>query len=329
MPDVLSQSEVDALLAAVDEMPAEGSAAAAGSPDDVAAYDFTRPERAGREQLRAIESMHELLARNFAATLSGMLRSVVEVSLSTVDQLTYSEFIASLPSPTCFSLITAQPLEGRMVLEMNPSIVYAMIDKLLGGPATSVMIDRPMTEIERNLMERVISTMLDLMRDAWRPISDISFDLHATESNPQLVQIAPPTEPVILIIFDVRMGEAAGLFNICIPYKTIEPVMEGFTTIQSWFASERREQRPDELAGIVKALGGGRLEMVVDVASASMTIEDLTELQVGDIITTGRRAGSPLLLSIGGKPKFFGEAGKRGNRKSLLVTGRTGSEERI
>lgn len=329
MPDVLSQSEVDALLAAVDEMGAPSSAEVAAPSEDVAPYDFARPERASREQLRALESMHEILSRNIAATVSGLLRSVVEVSLSAVDQLTYSEFIASLPSPTCFNIVSAPPLEGRIVLEMNPSIVYPMIDKLLGGPATSVIIDRPMTEIERNLVERIVSQVLELMTEAWRPVKEIRFELANTESNPQLVQIAPPTEAVVLIILDVRMGEAAGLFNICIPYKVIEPVMGAFTTIQSWFASERRELKPEEKAALVEALKGAELPVSVEVANTKMTLEEVSSLQPGDIITTDRKADSPFLMKIGGRPKFLGEAGRRGNRKSFLIQRLSGPEERI
>jgi flagellar motor switch protein FliM len=327
MPDVLSQSEVDALLAAVEAPGAAGESA--DGRESLGRYDFARPERASREQLRALESMHELLSRNLAAALSGMLRASVDVQLSAVDQLTYSEFVASLPSPTCFSIVTAEPLEGRMVIEMNPAIVYAMLDKMLGGPATNVVIDRPMTEIERNLAERIMSQVLTLMREAWRPIKEIHFRLHDVESNPQLVQIAPPTEAVVLVIFDVRMGDAAGLLNVCIPYKVIEPVMGAFTTIQSWFASERREQRPEERGAIAVALSGVPLELAVEVASAGMTVEDLTSLRPGDVITTERKQGSPFLLKIGGRPKYLGQPGRRGNRKSFLIEGRSSPEERI
>ena len=329
MPDVLSQSEVDALLAAVDEMGTAPGPEADAPTEDILPYDFARPERASREQLRALESMHEVLSRNIAATLSGLLRSVVEVSLSTVDQLVYSEFVASLPSPTCFNIVTAEPLEGRLVFEMNPSIVYPMIDKLLGGPATSVVIDRPMTEIERNLVERIVGQVLDLMTEAWRPVKEIAFKLANTESNPQLVQIAPPTEAAVLVILDVRMGEAAGLFNVCIPFKLIEPVMGAFTTIQSWFARERRELRPEELGSVVEALRGAAVPVSVEVASTKMTLEELSTLQAGDIITTDRQAGLPFLMKVGGRPKFLGEAGKRGNRKSFLIDEISKPEERI
>jgi len=330
MPDVLSQSEVDALLAAVDEI---GDAAPAALPEapheGIISYDFARPERASRDQLRALESMHEVLARNMAAALSGLLRTVVEVSLSAVDQLTYSEFIGSLPTPTCFNILTAEPLEGRMVFEMNPSIVYPMIDKLLGGPASSVVIDRPMTEIERNLVERIVSNVLELMVEAWRPVQSIGFALQAIESNPQLVQIAPPTEAAVLIIFDVRMGEAAGLLNVCIPYKLIEPVMGAFTTIQSWFASERRDLKPEEVMAITDALSGAAVRATVEVASTRMTVDELTSLRPGDVISTDRPTGSPFLMKFEGRPKFLGEPGKRGNRKSFLILRRSGPEERI
>lgn len=251
--DVLSQAEVENLLSAM-AAGGEAAATAAGAAATVATttdragaapvatrprgkitpYDFKRPERVGKEQMRALQTLHEGFGRNFAAGLSAMLRSMVEVKLTSVDQLTYSEFVFSLENPTCFNLLKAEPLEGNLILDINPSILYPIIDRLLGGGNEgSPLARRPLTEIELRLVSRITGLFLDELRHAWENVLELHPEVTRVESNPQLVQIVPPNEVVVLISFEVALGEVRGMINLCIPYNSIERI-SGKLSANSW-----------------------------------------------------------------------------------------------
>src|SRR3990172_10434341 len=201
--EVLSQEEVESLLNAMEGRGGVGAAGGMGrSGAKVAPYDFKRPERVGKEQMRALQTMHEGFGRNFGAALSALLRTIVEVKLTSVDQLTYSEFVFSLENPTCFNLINARPLEGNLILDINPSILYPIIDRLLGGGRdTGPLARRPLTEIELRLVSRINDLFLRELGAAWKNVLELKLKVDRVESNPQLAQIVPPNKIVVLIIF--------------------------------------------------------------------------------------------------------------------------------
>lgn len=329
MPDVLSQNEVDALLAAVDEgdldvaapakrgRPAEGYAPPTG---DIAIYDFKRPERVSTDQIRSMEMMHETLARKLGASLSSYLRSIVEVKLASVEQLTYQEFIMSLPNPTCFNLLSCEPLDGQMVLEINPSIVFPILDKLLGGGNTEVHIpEREMSDIEWRLISHVTDETLRLLQECWEPIMKIEFGVSQREANPQLMQIVPPNEVVILICFEVKMGESSGMLNICVPFPVVEPIMGNFSTIQTWFASRRSVDEASDRMKLNEGINKVQMEVITYLAHTQLTLHQFLNLKPGSIIVTKKDVHDPLLLTIDGKPKFRGYAGSMRNFKALRV----------
>jgi flagellar motor switch protein FliM len=193
MPDILDQSEVDALLAAVDsgviqEDKREARVFSRGRRDianlEVREYDFKRPERVSKDQMRSLQTLHEAFARNFGASLSGFLRTIVEVKVATCEQMTYSEFISGLPNPTSFNLIQADKLEGQMCLEISPLIIYPIIDRLLGGTSQDLFIpQRPMTLIETRLIGNVTNRGLPRLSEAWAGLRPMTFAIAATESN--------------------------------------------------------------------------------------------------------------------------------------------------
>jgi flagellar motor switch protein FliM len=207
--DVLSHDEVESLLTSTGAAPAAVPAAAKAAPKEkklqrpkgkVTPYDFKRPERVGKEQMRALQSLHESFGRNFGAAVSALLRTIVEVKLTSVDQLTYSEFIFSLENPTCFNLLRAAPLEGNLILDFSPAIMFPIIDRLLGGGAgSSAVARRPLTEIELRLVSRITHIFLKELAAAWENVLALTLEVERVESNPQLVQIVPPNEVVVLI----------------------------------------------------------------------------------------------------------------------------------
>lgn len=328
MPDVLSQSEVDALLNAVDtgavDIAAAEEAPAAVSepelPEDVQIYDFKRPERVSTDQIRSIEMMHEVLARNLGASLSAYLRTIVEVKLASVEQLTYQEFLMSLPNPTCFNLLKCDPLDGSMVLEINPSIVFPILDKLLGGGhGESIIPDREMSDIEWRLISHVTTETLVYLHDCWKPIMDIDFQVAGRESNPMLMQIVPPNEVVILVTFEVKMGEATGMLNLCIPFPVIEPKIGDFSTIQTWFQTRRTSDAEAEKNKLNEGLKAADLQAVVYIGKTHITMRDLLNLKTGDLIMTRKDVVEPLLLTIGGRPKFWVYPGQHRHYKAARV----------
>jgi flagellar motor switch protein FliM len=287
--------------------------------EKITSYDFKRPERVGKEQIRALQTLHEGFGRNFAAGLSAMLRSMAEVKLAGVDQLTFSEFVFSLENPTCFNLLTAEPLEGNLILEINPSILYPIIDRLLGGGREiGPLARRPLTEIELRLVSRINDLFLKELALAWRNVLELHPKVDRVESNPQLVQIVPPNEVVVLISFDVALGEIRGMVNLCIPYNSIERISSKLSA-NSWVAYGRREATPESIEQIGQNLRSALVELKVRLARTRITTSDLVNLRVGDVITTEKDIRSPLLVTVEGIPKFRAAPGAYKAHKAIRI----------
>ncbi|MCG3137036.1 MAG: Flagellar motor switch protein FliM [Phycisphaerae bacterium] len=353
MSDVLDQAEVDALLAAVESgslgvaspEPAGGSSRSAGpsaqlepvlytysaniEEQDVRNYDFKRPERVSKDQMRSLEALHETFARSMGASLSGFLRTIVECRVATIEQLTYSEFIHALPNPTCFNLLEAAPLEGQLCLELSPLIIYPIMDRLLGGSNAELYIpQRPLTAIELRLVRRITDRALACLTESWADVAQVNFTLEDTESNPQLVQIVAPNEVVVVIGFEIKMGARAGTMSLCIPFNVIEPVI-GRLTAQNWFVYSRRTHREDQTKKIVGSLRHAKVELQCYLTETRITVSDLMHLRPGDIIQTEKLSGDELILRIEGKNKFAGRIGQyRGNR-AFQITRNAESDERL
>jgi flagellar motor switch protein FliM len=328
--DVLSQTEVESLLSAMatDEDDAAGDASRPGplgkravskGREKIVPYDFKRPERVGKEQMRALQTLHEGFGRNFAAGLSAMLRSMAEVKLTSVDQLTYSEFVFSLENPTCFNLLSAEPLEGTLILDINPSILYPIIDRLLGGGREGGQLARrPLTEIELRLVSRITGLFLSELRKAWENVLDLNLKVERVESNPQLVQIVPPNEVVVLISFELALGDVRGMVNLCIPYNSIERI-SGKLSTNSWVAYGRKAATPESTEKISQALRASSVEVKARLAQTRIRTGDLIGLRVGDIITTQKDIHSPLLISVEGVPKFHARPGAFKGHKAIRI----------
>ena len=331
--DVLSQAEVESLLNAVDanakSTQTASRAAAAAAPaaappvprsrDKVTPYDFKRPERVGKDQMRALQTLHEGFGRNFGAALSALLRSIVEMKLTSVDQLTYSEFVFSLENPTCFNLLKADPLEGNLILDINPSILYPIIDRLLGGGReTSSLARRPLTEIELRLVRRITELFLEELHRAWENVLALDLAVVRVESNPQLVQIVPPNEVVVLISFELTVGDVRGMMNLCVPFNSIERI-SGKLSSNSWVTYGRRQATPESIRQISGNLQGSLLAMVVRLAETRISTKELMGLRVGDIITTEKDVRSPLVVELEGVSKFTARPGGFKGQKAIRI----------
>jgi flagellar motor switch protein FliM len=330
MSDVLSQAEVENLLSAIES--ADGPRASRPEEifrprDKVTVYDFKRPERVGKEQMRSLQTMHEGFGRNFGAALSALLRTMVEVKLTSVDQLTYSEFVFSLENPTCFNLISASPLEGQLILDINPSILFPVIDRLLGGSITSAApARRPLTEIELRLVSRITSLFLKEMQHAWESVLPLQLAVERVESNPQLVQIIPANEVVVLISFELTVGETRGMMNLCIPFNSIERVSAKLTA-NNWVSYAKKSPSADSMQRVGNRIAQAPIELVVELAATRITTSDVLELRVGDIIASEKDVHQPLLVYVEGEPKFWASPGQFKGRKAIQVQAGFKSQE--
>ena len=329
MTDVLAQADIDALLNAVstgevEEERQQGQIFSRFRRDletvEIKEYDFKRPERISKDQMRALQTLHETFARNFGASLSGFLRTIVEIRIAHAEQMTYSEFITSLPNPTSFNLVNCPPLDGQMCLELSPLIIYPIIDRLLGGSNQDVFIpQRAMTLIETRLIQRILNRGMAALAEAWESIKKIEFGLGEMESNPQIVQIVPPNEVVVVIGFEIKMTNRAGTMSLCIPFNVIEPLVESLSA-QSWFMAGKHRGEHQWEKSIAKGLSDASLDVAGILAQTSITLADLRNLEIDDLIMTERPAVSPVVLTAGGVPKFLGHIGEyKGGRAVKIV----------
>ena len=285
----------------------------------VTAYDFKRPERVGKEQMRAIHSLHEGLARNFGASISGMLRTMIEVKLLSVDQLTYSEFVFSLDNPSCFTVINPDPLEGHWILDIAPALSYSVIDRMFGGdPQPTDSIRRPLTEIETRLMSRIVDIFIKHLTTAWENIVELTPQIESVESNPQLVQIVPPNEVVILVGFEIMLGKNRGMMNLCIPFNTIE-TFNAKLSRNGWVGYGKAKPTRSTRQRIGNNVDRAVIDVVVTLARSKILTGDLLELSVGDVITTEQEVTSPLELAVQDVPKFCARAGAFKGKKAVQI----------
>ncbi|MBT8486549.1 MAG: flagellar motor switch protein FliM, partial [Phycisphaerae bacterium] len=265
------------------------------------------------------QTLHDTFSRNFGVSLSGFLRTIVEVRVAHAEQMTYSEFIAGLPNPTSFNLINAEQLDGQLCFEISPLIIYPIIDRLLGGSNQDLFIpQRPMTLIETRLIETILERAMTALSEAWEGIKKIDFRLGDMESNPQIMQIVPPNEVVVVVGFEVKMTSRAGTMSLCIPFNAIESLIDDLST-QSWFLAGKLREDAHWGGLIADRLSDAQLEVEGILGETTITVADLRGLEVGDIITTEKRASDPIILTAGGIPKFFAQIGQLRGRRALRI----------
>jgi flagellar motor switch protein FliM len=337
--EVLNQDDIDALLGALDsgEVETESTPPKVFSRRrlldleslEIKKYDFKRPERVSKDQMRALQTLHEAFARNFGAQLSGYLRMIVEARISSCEQMTYGEFIAGLPNPTSFNLIKPNPLDGEFCLEISPLIIYPIIDRLLGGSNDELFIpQRPQTAIEMRLVRKIIDRAMTSLQEAWAGVVALDFEIGEMESNPQLVQIVPPNEVVVVICFELKMANRAGTLNLCIPYKVIEPLMEDLSA-QSWFTSGQLSQTPETRQDIEHQLHRAVVDVSAILAETSITLGDLKSLSLGDLIVTETSSASPAVVCVGNEKKILANLGQFKGSRALKIKRPIGTQDRV
>ena len=311
MERTLSQAEIDSVFRNLRE-PDKGE----GAPVAVA-YDFRRPDRIAKDQLRAIHQLHDNFARNLASSLSAYLRAYVMVNLVSVEQLSFAEFSQCLPSPTCVVSLSLRPLEGAAVMEINPSLVFPILEMLLGGSGkAAVRMTREITEIEQTILDALFRIVLHDLREAWRGVSPIDFSIEARETEPQLLQILAPNEAVVSISAEVRIGDHSGMINLGIPSIIIKMLRQKFE--QQW-SVRKSISNAEEQARMLRLLCPAQIALDARLLGPSILVEDFLNLDVGDVLTLDFGIDRPLKLLANGCIKYGGHIVASGNRKSFAI----------
>lgn len=310
MGRLLSQDEIDKVFRNFKEEDEDSAAKKA------AAYDFRRPDRIAKDQLRSIHLLHDNFARNLASSLSGYLRAYVIVNLVSVEQLSFAEFTQCLPSPTVLVALGMKPFDGNAVMELNPSLVFPLLEMLLGGNGKGTALTRETTEIEQSILDTLFRIILQDLAMAWQTVANIAFTVEARETEPQLLQILAPNEAVVSIGLEVRVGENTGLMNIGMPSIIIKMLRHKFD--QQW-SVRKSDSTAAEQNRMLNLLKPTKLNLDARLEGSSLLVQDLMALEPGHVLNFDHPLGKPLRLVVNGQKKYEGHMVAVRNKRSFQV----------
>ena len=318
--DVLSQNEIDALLSALSSGEMDANQLKEEEKEKkVRSYDFKRALRFSKDQVRSLSRIHENYARMLTTYFSAQLRNYVHISVASVDQIPYEEFIRSIPTMTVLNIFSMDPLDGRIIFEINPNVAYAMLDRILGGRGTSLNKIENLTEIESTIMSNLFEKSLDNLQEAWASVIDIDPMLEEFEVNPQFLQLVSPNETVIVVSLNTTIGETSGMINICIPHVVLEPIIPRLS-VHYWMQNEaQKERKPGEYEKLTKNISSTELELSVVLGETRITIDDLLELSKGDVLKLNQSIEEPLIMQSSEEPLFYVQPGSQKNNVAVQV----------
>ena len=326
MGDVLSQNEIDSLLAALSTGEIDAEEISKQEERQVRNYDFARPAKFSKEHLRTLEIIYEHYGRLLSTNLPLYLRKSAQVSVASSETVVFSEFSNALSNPVILGIINFAPLHGSMMIELAPNLGFAMIDRMLGGPGNPIEKTRDFSEIELIILEKILVLAMQLMKDPWKNVVDIEPMLERVETNPQFAQIISPNDMIAIVTLNLKIGDVEGIMNICIPFATIEEVIDKLNT-KFWY-SNMVENNDEDYSGYVEAMLR-RVEVPVKacLGKSSITVSDFVNLQPGDIIRLDTRAEDELSIYVGNIKKFKAMPGKSDDKYAVRITSVLREEE--
>jgi len=318
--DILSQNEIDELLRAlttgdIDVQQIQSTKA----EKKVKLHDFKKPPKFANDHKRTLQFINENYARLVQSFLSGYLRSLVQVDVLSVDALQYSEFSNSLANPVVLGIVDFSPLNGSVIFEMDPTIAYSLIDRILGGRGSAMDRLRAFTEIELAILERIMIQILNLMREPWESIISIKPRLEKIETNAQFAQIIHPNEMVALITLNVIVGEVKGMINICIPHMVVEPIMPKLST-KLWFTNIENEKIEHNKQDIEFKIEHTYVPVRAVLGKTIINVSEFLDLQVGDVIPLETGVNGDIEILVGDLPKFYAKPGVKKNKIAVKIT---------
>ena len=320
MAKILTQDEIDALLTTVST--GDQSQEAGGIEDarlrSIVAYDFKHPNRVSKDQIRTLENMHDNFAGHFSSMMSSVLRTIVDVDLVSVDQITYSEFIMSLVSPSCTYTFSAHPLEALSLVDFNPTLTFALIDRLFGGHGKVLETERELTGIERTVVSRLVQRLYHELRKSWEHIVKVEIEQISFETNPQFIQIVPPGETVVVISFQVKLFQSTGLMTICYPYVALEPIISKLSA-QNWIDATKRKNLEVDRATNLLNLHEVGADISAVLLRSRIKMRDFLQLQLGDIIPSERKINESIDICVNRRRKFIARPGLAAKKRAFQV----------
>ncbi len=323
MADILSQDEVDLLLSAVaeGELAEEAAVEDAAEAPHLAAYDFRRPERVSKEQLKGLQSLFEAFAREVSIVFPPFLRTVVRVDLISIDQLTYDEFILSVARPTALAIVNMAPLDGNAVLELNPQMIFPIVDRVLGGRGEALSEIRELTEIENRILTRIVMMILDSLRRSWAQLIEFRLSIQNLESDPLIVQIVAGSEMVVLVGYEIHIGGIVGNMNMCIPLVVLNPVLYQISQQAHYMRRMSPEMAQLTRAALEHTMAKAEVPVDAVLGRAVLPLHEVAQLQVGDIIQLDTNPEEPISVEVGGIMRFEAKPGRRGEQSAVQLVG--------
>lgn len=319
MAEVLSQSEIDALLSALSTGDIEADNVKEDEKQKIKLYDFRSPQKFSKEHVRTLELIYDNFARSTSNYLTGQLRQNVKIKIVTVQQITYDEFVHSVQNPTMMTIFKMPPLSGSLMLECNPEFSFAVIDILLGGSGKKVKINKEFSEIDKNIIKETTKDMVSYMKNAWEDILHVEPEVEGLETNPIINQSLAPNEPVALITFSAEIGSTMSFVNLCIPYLSVEKLLDKLV-VQYWFKNELEEEIQESSKEKIKeGLDKVNVNIHANLGKSTITVDDFLSLAVGDVIKLDRKTVEPIEVYVEDIQTFYAKPGNIGKNMGVSI----------
>lgn len=320
MGDILSQNEIDRLLQQLNTGELDVQEISKDTSEKrIRNHDFRRPSKFAKDHIRTLSIINENYARLLTNFLSGYLRTLVQVDVQTVQPLQYSEFTNSIANPAVLGIVDFNPLPGSIIFEINPTIAYSLIDRILGGRGVGMERVRGFTEIEIAILMRLITQMLSIMREPWENVTQIKPSLDRIETNAQFAQLMSPNEMVALVTFTAKIGDVEGLMNICIPHMVVEPVMSKLTT-KLWFSLIEKGSTEETRLSIENRVQETTIPVIAVLGRTTLSVQEFLMLQAGDVLPLNSSINGTLEIFAGDNLKFYAKPGVRNKKVSVKIT---------
>jgi len=321
MPEILSQSQIDELLNSLrSEDAAQAETETRRGVRKVKEYDFRTPKKLTKEQIKTLQGIHENFARHLASYFSGVLRTYCEISVDSIEELPYYEYNNALPDSVMIGVLDIKPIEGSVLVDISNAVTFALIDRLLGGAGNSVAFEHEFTEIEVSLMAKVFHQIAAFVGEAWANLLEVEAEYQQIETNARLIQSMPMEEVVVIVMMDVSIGDTKGTMSLSIPCINLEGIIEQLNK-NKMLPKRQLDQAQDDLLRdtMLSHIHSSSLELRGVLGETQLTIQDITGLQVGDVVRLDQVAGKNVKVTIGGRAWFYGVIGTSRNRKAIKV----------
>ena len=319
MGDVLSQNEIDNLLQALSSGELDAEEIKDSDEKQIKNYDFARPAKFSKEHLRTLEIIFEHYGRLLSTNLPVYLRKAIQVEVMNSEAVSYSEFSNALSNPVLLGIINFAPLKGNIILEIASNLGYAMVDRMLGGEGEPLEKTREFSEIELLIIERILTVCVNLLHEPWENVVDIHPRLERIETNSQFAQIISPSEMIAIVTINIKIGDVEGLMNVCLPYLTLEDIMDKLNT-KYWYSTMQDKDEQQYVDAIETLISKAPIPMKAVLGNSTISVSDFSGLQVGEIIRLDTKVNQELDVFVGNIKKFTALPGSSGDKYAVRIT---------